>query len=37
VLKLMGFPERNRRGMEETLRRLEASLEGRVGPIRPPA
>ncbi len=37
VLKLMGFPERNRRGMEETLRRLEATLDGRAGPIRPPA
>jgi len=37
VLKLMGFPERNRRGMEETLRRLEAALDGRAGPIRPTA
>ena len=37
VLKLMGFPERNRRGMEETLRRLEATLDGRASPIRPPA
>ena len=37
ALKLMGFPERNRRGMEETLRRLEATLDGRAGPIRPPA
>jgi len=27
VLKLAGFPERNRRGMEETLRRLEATLD----------
>jgi len=35
VLKLMGFPARNRRSMEETLRRLEAALDGRAGPMRP--
>jgi len=28
VLKVMGFPKRNRRGMEETLRRLENVLDG---------